>query len=413
MVHKLSRLKYLGLSLFVLIIIFIYSYRLGFPFDPYYDEVHYVRFLQALTHQHTYDYVSTHPPVWHLLTWPSFVVLQEQPVSWRLISWLAGLMLLFVIYLLTRKILKTTGAAILAVFYCVCDGVSLTQARIGMMNSLTLLFMLLAFLIFLQYGWDKLWPRGKTLCLTGIFLGLALATKWAALGMFLLIYFLLLVHFIQSKKERLPLFLEWILFLVILPLGLYFLSFTYLLFLPGYSWHNIWEINVFNFHFHTVQAATHTHDYMSQWWGWPLLLRPIWFYFTVREEIVRGIICIGNPAIFWLIPFLILYCIREGIFFRNRISGLITIGFLSQWLFYALGGRLKFFHYIYFAMPFVYLGLAWVCQRLWQKGWVGKTIVCSYVITVLAMFIFWYPLLTGMGVSQRFYEQHLWFRSWM
>jgi dolichyl-phosphate-mannose--protein O-mannosyl transferase len=411
--HNLAHKQYLGIILFAVVICVIYSYRLNFPPEPYYDEVHYVRFLKKLIHEHTYDYVSPHPPLWHLMTLAAIGILGEQPVAWRIVSLLSGLLLIPFLYLLTKKITHDTPTAICAAMLFALDCISFTQARIGMFNSLSLLWMMLALWAFLHLQPERPWPRRRVLLSTGFFLGLGVATKLATLGMAMIIYFLAIFEAIKRRGERKELILESILFLVILPLIIYFCAHAFIPFLPGYSWKSIWEIQKFNFHYHLVEAATQTHQYASQWWGWPLLLRPVWYYYAPEASVVRGIVCIGNPAIFWVIPSMVAYLFWDLLRRKSKTVALILLGFLGQWLFYAIGARLKFFHYFYFAMPFVAMGLAWICRQLWKQGRVARILVCAYLVLVLGMFIYWYPLLAGIPIPEKYFQHHMWFRSWI
>lgn len=413
MLHTLKDKKYIGVILLALCVVVLYGYRLNFPPEPYYDEVHYVRFLKKLIHEHTYDYASSHPPLWHLLTWGCMVLFGEHPVVWRLVSLLAGLLLLLWVYFLAQRISRDSLTALFTVFFLAFDCISLTQARIGMFNSLALLFAIIALWAFLHFLPERPGPRKKVLLSTGIFLGLGLATKLTSLSTLGIIYFLLILKAMKSRGQRKPLFFESIFFLGILPVVIYFAAHAFIPFLPGYSWKDIWKIQVFNFRYHLVEAATQTHLYASQWWGWPLLLRPIWYYFTNQEGVVKGIISIGNPAIFWMIPVMAVYLLWDFLRHKSQASGLILLGFFGQWLFYACGLRLKFFHYIYFAMPFVAIGLAWICRKLWGKGRCGKILVCLYLVLVLGMFLYWYPLLTGLPIPVKYFQQHMWFRSWI
>ena len=43
-----------------------------------------------------------------------------------------------------------------------------------------------------------------------------------------------------------------------------------------------------------------THPYFSEWWKWPWLVRPTWYFYEQKGEFVRGIVAIGNPALWWL-----------------------------------------------------------------------------------------------------------------
>ena len=148
------------------------------------------------------------------------------------------------------------------------------------------------------------------------------------------------------------------------------------------------------------------------------MLRPIWFYFDAQrfgkpEAVIKGILCIGNPAIFWMIPVAIGYLIWDFCKRRAWASGLVLLGFFTQWLPYAFFGRLKFFHYFYTAMPFVAMALALLLSRLWAWGKPGRVIVVLYLILVAGMFVYWYPLLTALPVSGKFFQHHMWFKKWI
>ena len=407
-------IKYAGVILLAVLIIDAYCYRLNFPVEPYYDEVHYIKPLKRLMYERVYEYTLTsHPPLWTLLTWPFVALLGERPAVWRLVSLLAGLLLILWIYFLARKILQNSLAALFAVFLFAFDCISLTQARIAMFNSLSLLFMIISFWAFLHYGSSRGWPRKQALLISGMFLGLGISTKVTSLAILFLIGPLLIHKAIKSPGERKALLVESIVFLLMVPVAIYVAVHAFIPSLPGCSWETVWEIQKFNFAYHLQVAATQTHPYSSSWWGWPLLLRPIWYYYTNDGGVVNGIICIGNPVIFWMLPVMAVYLLWDWVRHKAKVSGLILLGFFGQWLFYALGSRLKFFHYIYFAMPFAALGLARIGKQLWERGRGGRLLVCLYLVLVLGCFLYWYPLLVGIPVSEQYSQHHMWFRSWI
>jgi dolichyl-phosphate-mannose--protein O-mannosyl transferase len=412
---KCQRLRfiYIGVMLAALCVAAIYSWRLNFPPEPYYDEEHYVQFLTRLIHGHTYTYVSPHPLLWHLLTCGCMVCFGELPSVWRSVSLLAGLMLILWVYLLAEQISRDPPTAFFAAFIFSFDCISLTQARIGMLNSLALLFMIMSLWAFLRYWLTQQWPRKAALCSSGIFLGLALSTRLTSLSMLPMIGFLVMLRWIKHPPERKALFWEGIFFLVFLPALIYFATYAFIPFLPGQTWRDVWKIQEFNFHYHFRVANTQAHPYASQWWGWPLLLRPIWYYFTGQKGIVNGIICIGNPLVFWAIPIMFLYHAWNLARHKVRASGLILWGFCLQWLLYAFISRVKFFHYFYFAMPFVAIGLALMYKRIWDQGRAGQIAVCICLALILGMFLYWYPLLTGLPISEKYFQHHMWFRPWI
>jgi dolichyl-phosphate-mannose--protein O-mannosyl transferase len=154
------------------------------------------------------------------------------------------------------------------------------------------------------------------------------------------------------------------------------------------------------------------HSYGSDWWGWPVLQRPIWLFFE-KPGPVHGIFCVGNPALFWTLPVSFYYAGRRWIENGDRLVVLAVVGFLSQWLPWMFIGRVKFFHYIYPAVPFGCLATALLLKALWARGLWGKAAASAYLALVAGMFAYWYPLLSGFPVSEAYYQNHLWFPSWI
>ncbi len=413
------RYEYRICILVSLLVGLVYSYQIYYPAEPYFDEVHYVAFVRNLIHEHTYtQHASVHPPLWHLLMTGAVLLFGDQPLAWRLVSLLSGLGGIFMIYLLAKKVTRDVTIALLSVFFLTFDCLSLTQARIAMMNSTLLLFGAIALFFF----WNVMQAEGsgqrKDWIRAGLFLGMALATKLVAASM--LIFFLILIvgKMRQSDGERTAMIKKIMIYLVILPALIFFAVHLFIPFLKDRSLKDIWNIQVFNFSYNLHDALEEKHPYSSKWWTWPLMLRPIWYYFETEyydtpASTVYGIIGIGNPAVFWMIPFTMGYLLWDYWKNRSAVSGFVWAGFLTQWLFFSFGKRLTYFHYFYNAMPFVVMGLAVVVKKIWDTGRIGRTIAISYLICVAGLFVYWYPLLVGMPIRGAYYGQHVWFGSWI
>jgi dolichyl-phosphate-mannose-protein mannosyltransferase len=398
----------------------VYGLFLQFPAEQYFDEVFEAKTAQSLLTRGGYE--SIHPPFGHMLMAVSMLIFGERPWAWRLPSLLAGLGSLWILYALMKKLTTSPRTAFFAVFLFGLDGLSFTQARIGILNAMMLFFMLICLFCFLQYALFKQWPRGRAFCLSGIFLGLALATRWVAAG----ILFPLAIFFLKPLKEdedKGALLRDSALFMGILPLVIYFGVFALMpAFNPlgwkGFDWSTILKFQSTVLQYNLQLKPNHL--YNSEWWGWPFLVRPIWYYFAgesnrllPEDVIVKGIICIGNPAIFWALPLAIGYATWG--FFKEKtwLLALVTMGFFSQWLPWMFISRGKFFHYFYPVMPFAVMALAIGLEKLWQTGRVGRFIVVSYLVLVVGMFAYWYPLLNGLPIRKEYFENHIWFHSWM
>lgn len=411
--EKITRYKNIIVVILLgILLLFVYGYQLHHPPEPYYDEVHYVKFVRQLIYENYYNfYANTHPPLWHLLVALCIEIFGDFSFPWRIVSLSAGLGVLYLVYSLTKKITASPQIAALATFFMAFDCLSLTQARIAM-NSLMLLFMLLSLSHFLD-AFKKEKPfNSSSLRNAGIFFGLALSTKFISLKMLLFLIPLFILELKNRKNERSFILRDILLYFLVAPLAIFLCVYLFVPLLKDSTFTDIWKIFAFQTKYHLTTQQTHT--YGSRWWSWPLMFRPIWFYYQKQPNAtVSGILCIGNPAIFWLIP-IIVGNLFWG-FFRKKstVSGLILLGFLTQWLSHALVRRVQFFHHFYTAMPFVAMGLGLLIIRVWRMGKVGRGIVIAYLILVAAMFVYWYPLLAGLSIPHEYYKQHMWFRSWI
>ena len=403
--------------LLVMLLLFVWGYQLHLPGQLYYDENQCIRFTRELTYNNNYsEFYNVHPPLWHLAVMSCIKLFGDYSWVWRIVSLISGVGVIYLLYQLTQKITGDAAVAALAVFASVFDCISLTQARIAMMNSFMLFFML-ACLLYLLKAFPKGEPINKrVLRLSGIFLGIALATKLLALNLFLFIAVILAQEAFKRKPERSIILKEAGIFLFAVPLLMHFAVHLVIIFYKDRTLADIWKIWIF--HIKYLAGLKEAHTYASKFWSWPLLLRPIWFYFkadywNTPAARVYGILCIGNPAIFWLIPAIIGNLLWDFLRKKSAVSGLVLLGFFTQWLFPFALMKLTFFHYFYTAMPFVAMGLGLLIIRVWRTGKFGRGIVIAYLVLVAAMFVYWYPLLTGLSIPQWYYNQHMWFRSWI
>ena len=404
-------------ALFLLFIVVILGHRLWFPPVPYFDEVHSIKFVRQMIYDGSYGmYATTHPPLWHILTALCIAVLGDVSLAWRLVSFVAGLGVYCMVYLLTTKLTRDKTVAFLAAFLLLFDCLSLTQARIGMVNALMLFFSLLSVYFFFDSFKQNQAAERTALSKSGIFFGLALSTKLVALNLFLFFIPLMMGELLRRPSGRVTVLRNIGVYFIIFPAVLFSCVHIFVPFLKENTLADIWKIWTYNVHYHTT--TTQTHGYTSRWWSWPLLLRPVSFYFksynwNTATGACQNIMAMGNPVIFWVIPFAIFDAIWEFFQKKSRAHGLILLGFLSQWASFALAARIQFFHYFYLSMPFVVMALALLLAKIYRSGKWGKILVVAYLVAVAGMFVYWYPLLTGLTVSKVYFYQHMWFKKWI
>ena len=136
----------------------------------------------------------------------------------------------------------------------------------------------------------------------GLFLGLAVSTRWTSLWAEGFLGLVLVA--VRQKRLLRPrdAGLAALAFLAI-PAGLYLASYWPLTNLrPGLEpWqHSLQALVAFQREVWSYHANLNaTHPYFSKWYSWPWLYRPTWYHFKSEGGIVRGIVAIGNPALWW------------------------------------------------------------------------------------------------------------------
>lgn len=388
-------------------ILFLYAFRLNFPAEMYYDEVYHVKTArQFLTLSGNTD--NTHPPLGKVLIAAAIKIFGDTSWAWRLVPMLAGIGILFVFQRLAKRALQNESFAWAAAVIFALDGISITQARIAMLNTLMLFFMLLSVFFFVRII-ESSGKRNRDFVGFGFALGLTAASRWVGVGVLAVLGLLFMGNLRRFKFDR-GFICRIALYCFLLPLAVYFCTHLILPFIKGYEWSDLWTYQFTMLHYHAHLTASHT--YGSSWWSWPLMTRPIWYFFERKNDLVYGILCIANPIVMWAFIPAMGYLIWNGIAKKSWISVFIVLGFLSQWLPWAFIGRVKFFHYIYPAMPFLALAIAMVLKDLWGSKR-GRIVAVSYGVLVAAMFLYWYPLFTAYPISEAYFRNHLWFKSWV
>jgi dolichyl-phosphate-mannose--protein O-mannosyl transferase len=166
-----------------------------------------------------------------------------------------------------------------------------------------------------------------------------------------------------------------------------------------------------------------THPYFSEWYTWPLLLRPTWYYFQQPPDtdVVRGIVAIGNPALWWASVPVSLWAILVGARRRDPWLVFSGAGFFALYLPWGISPRtLNYNHYLFEAIPYACLSLGLLLDRFWEDGRL-RAAARAYVAVVVVLFLFFYPFLAALPVPQGWYYQDLgggvrpwtWFPKWV
>ena len=217
--------------------------------------------------------------------------------------------------------------------------------------------------------------------------------------------------FLRKDKYLLKLFLVCVISFIIIPIFIYILS--YILF-PNLSNYDgtikgiLSQTNLmYNYHANLVA----THPFSSDWYTWPIMYRPVWFYTGTFNSLKLSIVDIGNPVIWWFGVIAFIYVLISSIK-KNKISRFILIFILSTFIPYIFIGRLMFMYHYYITLPFVMLGIVAFIRWISEK-FKNNKFYWTYIIIVIITFIIFYPVTAGIPISADYINSLKWLPSWI
>lgn len=392
--------------------------RLGFPAEEYFDEVYHAKTArQLIVAEPPIEWV--HPPMAKILISLGIRAFGYEPWAWRLLPALAGIAVAPLFYGLARQFLSQRGAFLASVLL-LSDGVYLVQSRIAMTNIFATLFQMGAVLLGVRAARQTKLSAAAMSAL-GLALGLALATRWTSLWAWGFVGLVMLVARRQHLFRLRELALSMLAF-VILPVAVYIGSY---MLIPDWSPHihkggldKLWELQKAVWGYHANLDATH--PYFSKWWTWPWLYRPTWYHFQDLGGRVYGIFAVGNPAIWWISVPVSVWALASGLLRRDAARAFAGAGFFCMYLPWGISPRtLNYSHYLFEAIPYACLSIAAILDRLWDQP-STRAAARTYVGLVVAIFVLFFPMLTGLPVPSSWFGARLlgvgpwtWFPSWI
>jgi dolichyl-phosphate-mannose--protein O-mannosyl transferase len=178
-----------------------------------------------------------------------------------------------------------------------------------------------------------------------------------------------------------------------------------------------------------TNTYTPTHPYYSPAWQWLPMIRPTNFYSPSGDGTIRQILAIGNPMILWgtiwTIPYALIAWRRK----RDWRAGAVTVPFLTQYVPWFFVSRPQFFFYVLPATPFMVLAATYTLRDLWSativlrdpdtgdrvesRGHPYRPLVWGYVIVAVALFVWFWPVLTGQELTTTLWRTRVWFQRWV
>jgi len=371
-----------------------------------------------------------HPPVGKWMIASGIKLFGDNPLGWRFATALVGSLMILLVALIAHRLFYSPLLTALASALMAIDGLALVHSRTALLDNFLAFFVLAAtyFFISRKYWW------------TGLFLGLALATKWSALY-FIAVFGLIALYRAfahHTGRELIRPTFSRITSFGILPVFVYITSW-WGWFASSRGWdrsHSTNPISSF-IYYHQEMLNFHTgldekHPYQANPWSWMIMGRPTSFYYETpkncgADSCSQEVLALGTPFLWWAgtiaVAIVLGFWIRSLL--NRRFDPAVTIivagiaaGYLP-WFFFQQ--RTVFSFYAIVFEPFMILALVY-CVRLFltaqrrksQRAYLfGEIAVLIAFVALAANFIYFLPLYLGQVTTYSDWYAHMWFKSWI
>ena len=389
--------------------------------STYFDEIYHARTGYEFLHA-SVPYETSHPPLGKIMMSVGIAVFGMTPFGWRFAGALAGILMLPGMYLIGKQLTKKTRIAVLACLLMALDCMHLTQTQIATIDSFPVLFIIFSYYFMLRFIQTDLIKERmsvslKNLALSGLFMGLSIASKWigiyAGAGLAVL-FFWHCIRMIRIQRnaetlygqegvsaaekeqvknlsvsggadnavKRTAVLCAWcVLFFVAFPVMIYLLSY-----IPYMAYNKqihslgdylaaVWRAQIGMFNYHNTPGLGMDHPFYSPWWQWPVMGKPMYYasklYLPADYPVHHSIFAFGNPAIWFGGLAAILTCVCIAVSrrrYRKQGSELIwhfspatfdvrfmfvLIGLLAQYLPWVPVPRGTYIYHYFASLPFL------------------------------------------------------------
>lgn len=191
------------------------------------------------------------------------------------------------------------------------------------------------------------------------------------------------------------------------------------------SW---WKYHLDMWQFHNNLTSEHTYEAHPA--GWVVQLRPTSFLWNDLpdpvqtcgwDRCVEAVLAIGNPLIWWgaalSIPVALFFLVVR----RDWRAFAVLSGYVAGWLpWLAYAHRTIFTFYAIAFTPWVILTLTYALSKILgdaegppRRRDHGFVVVGVFLVLVLAVSAFFYPIWTAQTVPYRFWQLHMWWPTWV
>jgi dolichyl-phosphate-mannose--protein O-mannosyl transferase len=414
--------------LFALILLFsllIRLFRVTEPKRYYFDEVYhavtakayadnnpdaYNPFAKAPEEGTAYDWL--HPPLAKLIQAGSIKIFGDNPAGWRLPSVVFGTAVVaatfFLAFSLFGPVVALFSSAVIAF-----ENLAFVMSRITMNDVFVTFFILVSFI----YGNSYL-KRGKLkdLVLAGIFLGLAVSSKWT--GFYAVAAEILYIFIVKIKQKS---FDVKIAALVVIPIIIYLLSYGQF-WLQGNSVDQFIDLNKQIWWYQNRHDLEHSYGTTplycvpsglgepKSWCPWALDARGVYFSYEEYGRKSGYIYALGNPFIFWAGVLAVSFIIGKYMEEKKREYLLLLLGYFIFWVPWIFSPRILFLYHYLPSIPFLSISLGIVLSSIYSSKF--KVISFAILLLFAVSFFYFYPITSGWPIAPEDIDKYMWFKTW-
>ena len=435
-------------------------------------------------------WIGSHIPFWHD-TVNGLTGSMRSPWTYRWLNALTGSFIPLVVAAIAYQLSYRRSFAILAGLFTACDGIFLVESRYALSNIYIVIFGLLGHWFLLLALDNQNRRRSFWLVFAGITFGASVGTKWNGLWFLSGAYLIWIAAWVIRGMHSFPnskLFFRSLSLKEadgrsqeaevstyspssqtplqnLTQLNIFQMLF-YLGIIPAFIYSIIWiphlqldktygfiavHQQILKFHLHLGGNSPNVHPYCAAWYKWPLMIRPMAYYYETAEsiteplpvmgpplpaaagQVIYDVHAMGNPFLWWfgvaailflvgmLVSQLVIFWVKEKRFsvpatlsVDTWIALYLVINYAANLLPWVKVTRCVFIYHYMCALVFVFLAIAWFvdqCLRSYYQQLRAVGVTITFII--LVAFIFWMPVYLGLPLSHNGYKLRMWFNSWI
>ena len=145
------------------------------------------------------------------------------------------------------------------------------------------------------------------------------------------------------------------------------------------------------------------------------------------QPCVKAEMLVGTPAMWWLAIVVLAYATWRTVVRKDWRYAVVMVGYCAGWLpWFADVDRQMYFFYAATMAPFLVMAIALICGDVVypthgtrqgttpssERRTLGLMAVSAYVALVVTNFVWLFPVLTGLPISQQTWDMEIWLPSW-